>query len=499
MEYHLHTSYDRYKMTPHSLDWSNQPSVYKQYQGVTPFFLPRETLLSEKMLSAVLSRKSERNPISDMDLNTLSAILRYTDSLTAKSPHSGFEFYYRTVASAGALYPTEVYLTSRDVTGLDNGLYHFAIHHHGLIPLRSEDVSAYPVHLSRISHSETPMLRFFMSAILFRSSWKYRERAYRYHLLDTGHLIENLILALNAFETPFDLFYDFDDDRVHRLLGIDGSREVALALVDIPGQEPFAENAQQEIRPLTDNILQASQVAPQEIRYRAISEMHGAGNLSGQETPSKKPVIHDLGTTPKTWVKIASRHEWAEVMGFSETIFARRSRRNFVERLMPAEALAALLTALCEEGSESPPGVPSYHESVCIGFLAGRVENMASGFYLLNISKRHFGLVAAGDFMGSMAHICLGQSWAAHAAVHFLFLANLQALDSTWGARGYRYAMLTSGRLGQRLYVASTAMGLGCCGIGAFFDGEAANLLGLNKESRVLYVVALGPIKSKRT
>ena len=69
--------------------------------------------------------------------------------------------------------------------------------------------------------------------------------------------------------------------------------------------------------------------------------------------------------------------------------------------------------------------------------------------------------------------------------------------DRTWGARGYRYAMLTAGRMGQRLYVAATAMGLGCCGIGALYDGEAAALLGLHGASKLLYLVAVGVVKRR--
>ena len=79
--------------------------------------------------------------------------------------------------------------------------------------------------------------------------------------------------------------------------------------------------------------------------------------------------------------------------------------------------------------------------------------------------------------------------------MHVLFFANLEILERCWGSRGYRYAMLTAGRLGERLYVAATAMGIGCCGIGAFYDGEAAVSLGLNDHSRLLYLVALGPVK----
>ena len=72
---------------------------------------------------------------------------------------------------------------------------------------------------------------------------------------------------------------------------------------------------------------------------------------------------------------------------------------------------------------------------------------------------------------------------------------NLKALDHHYGTRGYRYAMLNAGRLGQLIYLGATALGLGCCGIGALYDGEAQKLLSLNEDSALLYLVATGPVK----
>ena len=94
-----------------------------------------------------------------------------------------------------------------------------------------------------------------------------------------------------------------------------------------------------------------------------------------------------------------------------------------------------------------------------------------------------------------MAGICLDQRWLANAGALFLFMANLKALDDSCGARGYRYAMMEAGKLGQRLYLGSTALGLGCCGIGAFYDNEARSLLDLNDDSYLLYLVAVGNVK----
>ena len=153
--------------------------------------------------------------------------------------------------------------------------------------------------------------------------------------------------------------------------------------------------------------------------------------------------------------------------------------------------LHSILNVLCAK--ENFPQTP-YDSSFCIGFLAGNVESLDSGLYLLDREKGAIGLVRSGHFLEQMSHICLDQGWLAGAALHFIFITNMEVLDRTWGARGYRYAMFTAGSMGERLYLAASALGLGCCGIGAFYDREASELLGLNSESRILYVVAIGPI-----
>jgi len=123
------------------------------------------------------------------------------------------------------------------------------------------------------------------------------------------------------------------------------------------------------------------------------------------------------------------------------------------------------------------------------------VQDLDPGLYVLDLEQGQMALSSQGLMIDKMAHVCLDQAWLANCALHFVFLANLTLLDETWGPRGYRYAMLTAGRLGQRIYLAATAMGIGCCGIGAFYDDEAAKLLGLNEQTRLLYLVAAGPLR----
>jgi len=430
-----------------------------------------------------------------LDLEALSLLLLLSYTHTARARYPEGDFSFRSAASAGALYPTEIYAAAHEIKGLDNGLYHFAIQTHSLDPLRKGDVFG-------MTQREGSHLTFFLTAIFFRSAWKYRARAYRYHLLDTGHVVENLILALKASHLPFSVTYDFDDGEVNRLLGLDDQKEVAVAVIDVPGGKASAAENKKPVAPLSEPVLQAGRVSAKETDYPAIREMHEAG-IRRAKSPStalrvcdreqrvcaEKEMIHELGITPKTWAPVETSGPWPEIIGYPDAVFRRRSRRNFIKKPMEREEVNALLWSLCRTD-----GSP-YDQSAAIGFLAGQAEGMAPGFYLLDRKREAWSLVAAGEFMARSTSMCLDQEWLVNAGVHFLFLANLEMIERTWGPRGYRYAMLTAGRLGQRLYVAAEAMGMGCCGIGALYDGEAMDMLGLNESSWLLYLVAAGNVK----
>jgi SagB-type dehydrogenase family enzyme len=486
LDYHRATSYDRFEMSGHALDWANQPKVFKEYPGISSLPLPRDLQLPKGKLSAILSEPAAAGLPKPLDLEMLSLLLLLSNTPTARARAPEGDFFFRSAASAGALYPTEIYVGTHDVKDIDNGLYHFAIQNHSLDPLRKGDFSG-------VVQKEGSHLTFFLTAIFFRSAWKYRARAYRYHLLDTGHVAENLILALKASKLPFSVTYDFDDAEANRLLGLDDQAEVALAIIHVSGGDGVSEKYKGPIPPLPEAMLQASRVSAKEIDYPAVREIHQAGIRSvesmGERVCVKTEMIHELELSPKRWTPIETPNSWPESADYPDAVFRRRSRRNFVKNAMSKEAMNALLHSVCRSD-----GFPD-DQSVAVGFLVGQTEDMEPGFYLLDRKKESWALVSPAELMARSTSVCLDQEWLVNAGVHFLFLANLDVLDKEWGPRGYRYAMLTAGRLGERLYVAAEAMGLGCCGIGALYDGEAAEMLGLNQSSRLLYLVAVGNIK----
>ena len=190
-------------------------------------------------LFSLAAGEAPAEPPTAISLEQLSQVFALAYSLTAKSRHAGGEFYYRSVPSAGALYPCELYVATRAVTGLSDGLYHFAIGRHALSLLREGNVAEHGFFASPPGSEQhrAPSLTFFVSAIFFRSGWKYRERSYRYHLLDTGHLVENLALTLTALGLPCAVEYDYADEAVNGFLGLDPRREVCLAMLRVVGRQ----------------------------------------------------------------------------------------------------------------------------------------------------------------------------------------------------------------------------------------------------------------------
>src|SRR5215469_16885269 len=127
-KYHKETrhSWQSIRTDLHYLDWSNMPLPFKIYTDRPGILLPEiESLHSYPALAAIADSDSELNSVSEPTLTVLAQILHYSAGITRKSPLPGGTIAFRAAACAGALYPIEVYLLSRDLDGLAAGVYHF--------------------------------------------------------------------------------------------------------------------------------------------------------------------------------------------------------------------------------------------------------------------------------------------------------------------------------------------------------------------------------------
>jgi SagB-type dehydrogenase family enzyme len=489
-EYHRLTSYDRHRMTPHRLDWANQPRLDKAYPPLDKLPLDHAPTLPTVNFMELVQRagSSADHPASPLDLHTISSLFRLTHAVTARSMHGDQPFYYRSVASAGALYPFELYLAAHHLDGVAPGVYHYDLFNFSLDILRSSPVPVIPT----ADHGVAATI--YIGGIFFRSAWKYRHRAFRYVLLDAGHLMENLRLALSALGLAFSVELEFDDLKAGILLGLDPKREVCLACIHITdgGKDTDKRLPAVDLALLPSEIGQASRVSMRETVYPDIEQAHRAGYGQIKPIHDHRCAVDGIGRSPDTWQALTPAPP-PPTPDYVEVLWQRRSRRNFISSPLGEGQLAGFLD-LIATAAQGPASRPSL---LTIGILAGEGTAISPGFYLFDTRHRRLGQLATGPLMASMAAACLDQMWLKNAAFHLLFITDPAALDSIWGARAYRHAMLEAGRLGQQAYLAATALGLGACGIGAIYDREAADLLNLTDDGALLYLLGIGPIKGR--
>ena len=491
-EYHRITSYNRFRMTPHHLDWDNQPRLDKAYPPLDKRPLDRHPAIPTVNYLELVQRAGSggNSPARPLDPDVITSLFYLTQVITARSMHGNQPFYYRSVASAGALYPFELYLVVHRVYGMAPGVYHYDLFNFSFNVLRNAPVPVVPPSGFGIAAT------IYIGGIFFRSAWKYRDRAYRYVLLDAGHLIENLRLALSALGLAFSMELDFDDDATGVLLGLDSTREVCLACVHVMDgtEDQDKTNQADEIAPLPSDIRNASRVSMKETVYRQMALAHQAGYAAINATDDHPSGVDGLGGLPELWQPLPSTHPSAS-MDYGDVLRQRRSRRNFIPAALDDGQWSGVLELIA--AAVKNPASPWV--SPAIGILAGEGMPIPPGFYIFDPHGRRLGRVVAGDFMESMATACLEQMWLKNAAFHLLFITDPAALDHQFGARAYRHVMIEAGRLGQQAYLAATALGLGACGIGAIYDREAADLLALSDTGALIYLVGIGPVKKNKT
>jgi SagB-type dehydrogenase family enzyme len=141
---------------------------------------------------------------------------------------------FRAAPSAGALYPIETYAVVHNVSGLEPGLYHYAVTDHALEQLRTGNLRTQLL-LAGIGQDTLAQAQvcLALAATFQRTRWRYHERTYRYVLLEAGHIGQNLYMAATSMGLGACAVGAFLDDQINDLLGLDGVQEAALYLISL--------------------------------------------------------------------------------------------------------------------------------------------------------------------------------------------------------------------------------------------------------------------------
>jgi SagB-type dehydrogenase family enzyme len=481
-------SYTSVRAGAYPLDWENRPAPYKVYPEAGSMVLPRDLdLPAMPTLAAISSPGAAANPL---DLATLTRILFCANGLTRQQSINGEEYHFRAAASAGALYPIETYLAAADVTDMEAGLYHFSPADLKVRGLRRGDWREVIAHATAnrpaIANARAILI---MSAIFWRSTWKYRARGYRYCFWDAGTILANLLATANAEGISAEVVTAFVDAEIETLIGIDGEREGAICLVAL-GSTDKTPAASPPLTPLEVQSIELSR----EVAYEPLIKMHRESRLESVEEVVRV-------ASAKLTMPAASNGELvrfdeidpadAHVLG--DTILRRGSSRAFAHEAIGADELTTILSASSVQANIDFPRLTDTY------LIVNAVEDLAPGTYYFNREAKSFELLKAGDFRAHAGYLCLEQ-WLGHdCSALIIYMADLERALEALGNRGYRDAHLEAGILAGRAYLASYALDRGATGL-TFYDDETTKFLSPHAEGKSpLLMVAIGVPRSKRS
>ena len=420
--YHKQTkhSYRSVRSNPNQLSWENQPSTYKNY----PESYPKYKL--------------------DLDCEA-DRFLYHIAGLSAKKTYSEMEYYLRINPSAGALYPNELYFQARGVEGIEDGIYHYETSSQSITLLQGinehEGIEPY------LGYKEAMKgYLFLVSAIYYRSAWKYKNRAFRYCLLDGGHLLGSIEASALLKPHALQVIYSLDREKLNRMFGFEEQEWfLSAAVIAVPMREQEVQAIEFEL-PFVDGS--------RTFEKNEMIEQAYAETMSLEEC--KKEVRAPRFTYNEGKLK--------------EAIFSRRSQRGFQEGAITKGQFNYIMEAIHQ------PVLSDCDEEISIYAVLNRVLDMPLGLY------KDGEYLAHGDFAQKAGYLCLEQ--------YTLSTQGAVAFFLTSKAKNYQPLYQKAGIIGHRLYIASNYLGIGCSGIGAYYDDEVNAFV--RNEEMVLYALAIG-------
>ena len=486
-EYHEATKHtpESLRRTHYGLDWRNMPDPFRHYDGVPVLDLPADPPGPEIPALALLQGAYGTTPAADGP-TFLSQLLFHSAAISASKrvPSTGDRYALRVNPSSGNLHPTEFHFLTRGLKLWPDGLYHYRPSSH-----MAEQRATGGLDM-KASGSSAPIV-FALTSIAWREAWKYRNRAYRYCLHDMGHAWQALALAARAIGVDSFAIGNFADDEVAGLCRLNED-EWPMLIVKLQGRTIPVRDPDRGA-PLWFGG-RANQLSHDTVAYPLIDEIHAATNLTQDESSRisrAEPALTGSGDIQLPSPSSSTRP-------FGDVVRTRRSALDFrggngsISLSQLSAILAVTAQPLCSDFSGT--------RFVQLYLYVHRVDGLEPGVYRYWPEHAELERILSGDQRVVAAGLSLGQDLAGNACVAFSMIADLDRAVRSYGDRGYRYVHFEAGAIGQRLYLAAEALGLGATGIGAFFDDQVHGYLGIAPgQGQVVYHFAIGyPVPDPR-
>jgi SagB-type dehydrogenase family enzyme len=189
---------------------------------------------------------------------------------------------------------------------------------------------------------------------------------------------------------------------------------------------------------------------------------------------------------------------------FDEVLSSRRSVRDFADLELDLDDLSKILHQSYGITGELP-GKGGFRQDLRSAPSAGalypaeiyiavrKVAGVEPGIYHYNVPHHEIELLIPGDPTEKILEVCCGQEYVRQTSIVVLISGVLARTKLKYGERGYRYALLDIGHLGQNLYLSCASLELAVMTTCGFFDDEANKLLRIDGvDEAVMYVAFIG-------
>ncbi len=193
------------------------------------------------------------------------------------------------------------------------------------------------------------------------------------------------------------------------------------------------------------------------------------------------------------------KFEGEKYIDFIDVLKKRKSIRSYKQKPVELEKLSFLLWASTgiqrkEFGYEfrtAPSAGALYPIETYL--IINNVENIKRGIYHYNIENHYLEFLKSGDFRREISVAALHQYFLSEASVVFIWTAIFERSVWKYKERAYRYIFIDVGHIAENLVLAAVSLNLGTCQIGAFFDDEVNEIIGVDGiEESVIYLSTVG-------
>lgn len=331
-------------------------------------------------------------------------------------------------------------MVSRGTPLLSPGLYNYQCRTHSLMHYWESDIWQ-SLQEACFWHPalESTQLAIIVTAVFYRSAWRYEDRAYRRICLDTGHLLGNIELGAAITDYRPHLIGGFIDEAVNDLLYIDPLQEGAIAVL------PLADllDIQQNLSPGCTSLPSATETNyPQVPDGELLKYFHRHTQISASITGKLNlpTVVQERSLEDKYnfpfCLKISTVSApiyWGENLSDLEiTMHKRRSTRAYNGEELTFDELKALLDFTYQPQNyidQSLDNSPDYFDLNLIEtFIAVcGVQGLEAGCYYYAPKAQELRQIRFKNFRRELHFLCLGQELGRDAAAVIFHTSDLKS------------------------------------------------------------------------